>query len=65
MQIGPELFFGIGAIILAVVIAWAILRNRARNHGNDRLTEAATREEYRHPGSYDPEKFREGLKPKS
>jgi hypothetical protein len=65
MHIGPELFFGIGAIILAAVIAWAILRNRARNRGNDRLTEAATREEYRHPGSYDPKKFRQGLKPKS
>jgi hypothetical protein len=64
MNTGPEIFYGIGAVILAAVIVWAILRNRTRNHANDPITDAATREEYRHPDGYDPEKFRAGLKPR-
>jgi hypothetical protein len=64
MHIGPEIFFGIGAVILLAVIAWGVVRNRQRNRANDPITEAATREEYRHPNSYDEEKFKAQLHPK-
>ncbi len=60
----PELLYGVGTFILGAVIAWAILRNKYRNRTNDTVTEAATRAEYRHPNSYNPEKFRQELRPK-
>jgi hypothetical protein len=44
-----EIFYGIGALVLAAAIVWAILRNRARNRANDPLTEAATKADYDHP----------------
>jgi hypothetical protein len=59
-----EVFFGIGTLILAAALAWAILRNRRRNRANDPITDAATREEYKHPASYNPEKYRAELHPK-
>lgn len=59
-----ELFYGLGTFILGAAVAWAVIRNSQRNHANDAVTEAATREEYRHPNSYDPEKFRAQLQPK-
>ena len=55
----------IGAIILGLVLAWGIFRNRQRNRGNDRIGEAAARDQYQHPNSYDPEKYRAQLGPKS
>jgi hypothetical protein len=61
----PELLFGVGVLILGVAIAWALVRNKYRNRANDAITDAATREQYTHPNSYDPNKFRHGLGPKS
>jgi hypothetical protein len=61
----PELLFGAGTFILGVLVAWAILRNKYRNRANDLVTDAVVREEYRHPSSYNPEKFRRELGPKS
>lgn len=61
----PELLYGVGTFVLGVVIAWGILRNKYRNRTNDAVTDAATREEYRHPDTYDPEKFRRELGPKT
>jgi hypothetical protein len=56
--------FGLfGAIVLGAVMAYADFRNRKQNPRNVRIAEAATREEYRHPDSYNPETFRQGLKP--
>ena len=58
-----ELFYGIGAVILGVVLAWAVMRNRRRNRANDAVTQAATREAYENPNGYDPEKYRSKLGP--
>jgi hypothetical protein len=60
---GLELVFGLGALILGVVIAGGLIANRNRNLRNRKIGEAAAKEQYRHPSSYDPEKFRRGLKP--
>ena len=62
MPSGSGLAGLIGAIILGLVLAYAIFRNRSRNPRNEQIAEAATREEYRHPDSYDPQTFRRGLK---
>jgi hypothetical protein len=59
------LLLAIGAIILGLVLAWGIFRNRRRNRANDRIGDAAAREQYQHPNSYDPEKYRAQLGPKS
>ncbi|WP_293677503.1 hypothetical protein [uncultured Phenylobacterium sp.] len=48
-MISWEIVYGLGALVLAGGIVWAILRNRARNRANDPLTEAATRADYDHP----------------
>jgi hypothetical protein len=53
----------VGAIILGLVLAYSMVRNRARTPHNERIAEAATREQYRHPETYDPEQFRRGLRP--
>ena len=49
----PEIFYGIGAVVLLGVLAWGYLRNRGRNRANDPITEAATKAEYDHPDTYD------------
>lgn len=59
---GLEAFYGIGTLVLGAVIAYVLLKN-SRNPRNDRIGDAATREQYRHPETYEPEKFRAGLKP--
>jgi hypothetical protein len=38
MQIPPEIFYGIGVVVLAVGIAWGVLHNKHRNRANDRVT---------------------------
>jgi hypothetical protein len=48
-----ELGFGLGVLILALVLGWGLIRNKTRNKANDPLTEAATRREYDHPADYD------------
>jgi hypothetical protein len=48
-----EIFFGLGALVLAAAVLWAMRRNVTRNRANDRLTEQATHEEYAHPEAYD------------
>jgi hypothetical protein len=53
-----ELFFGLGALALAIVLAWGMLRNRQRNRANDPITEAATRREYDNPTAYGTEQER-------
>lgn len=48
----PEIFFGLGALVLLAVLVWGVNQYRTRNRANDPVTEAATREEYDHPDSY-------------
>lgn len=54
--------YGIGALLLAAAIGYALLGN-SRNSRNDRIGDAATREQYHHPETYQPAEFRAGLKP--
>ncbi len=60
---GMELVYGLGALLLGGAIAWAMMANKHRSARNERIGDAATREQYRHPDDYDPEKFRRGLIP--
>jgi len=53
----------IGAALLGLVLAYAIFRNRNRSGHNAAIGEAAAREQYQHPNSYDPQKFRGKLAP--
>lgn len=49
---GYELFYFLGAIVLLLAIGYGIFRDRTRNKRKDALTDAATREQYRHPERY-------------
>jgi hypothetical protein len=60
-----ELFYGVATFVLGAVLAWAVLRNKYRNRANDAVTDAATRAQYEHPESYNPEQFRRELGPKT
>jgi hypothetical protein len=59
----PEIFYGIGALVLLAALIWATLQYRARNRTNDPVTEEATRELFEKPGSYDKSKHDRDLKP--
>ena len=59
---GLEVVYGIGALLLAAAIGYALLR-KSRNPRNDQIGDAAVREQYRHPETYKAENFRAGLKP--
>jgi hypothetical protein len=50
-----EIFYGIGAVILGLGIAWAIFDSKRRNRANDPITEEATRKQYDQPSRYDDE----------
>jgi hypothetical protein len=58
------LLLAIGAIILGLVLAWAVMRYRQRNRANDIVGDIAAREQYRNPEGYNPETFRSQLGPK-
>jgi hypothetical protein len=47
------LIMWIGAFVLLLVIAGAVIYTRGRNRDNDRVTERATREAYKNPDHYD------------
>jgi hypothetical protein len=59
----PEIFYGIGALVLLAALIWATLQYRARNRANDPVTEEATRELFEKPDSYDKSKHDRDLKP--
>lgn len=60
-----ELLYGLGALFIALAIAYGLMRNRGRNKANDAITEQATLEEYQHPERYErtEEEFRERVRP--
>ncbi len=57
-----ETFFGLGILVLFVAIAYGVRMSRSRNRSNDKVTEAAVREQYKDPEHYDPAKFERELK---
>lgn len=61
----PELFWGIGVIVLGLAIAYGAWQYHTRNRANDKITEAATRESYKHPDLYAAERaeFQQQIKP--
>ena len=56
------LIYGIGALILIVVLYFGVKASRGRNRANDKITDAAVRAQYKEGDNYDPEKFRRQLK---
>jgi len=61
----PEIFYGLGALLLLAALVWGVTQYRRRNRANDPITERATRAEYNHPETYDREehKFRDQIRP--
>ncbi len=49
---GYELVFFIGALVLLAAIGYGLYRDKTRDKRKDAITEAATREQYRHPERY-------------
>jgi hypothetical protein len=47
-----EIFYFIGAIVLLAAIGYGLMRNIGRNKRVDPITDAATREQYKHPERY-------------
>jgi hypothetical protein len=45
-----EAFYAIGAVILALALAWGAFRYYTRNRANDAVTERATHALYEHGG---------------
>lgn len=47
MNSAPEVFYGIGAAILAIALIWGVIAYRTRNRSLDGVTECATRDLYK------------------
>lgn len=58
----PEYFYGLGALILVVVLYFGVQMNRRRNKANDPVRDAAVRAEYRDPDNYEAKPFENKLK---
>ena len=60
-----EWLYGVGALVLLIALVWGITQYKTRNKANDPLTEAATREEYDHPDTYEQEQdeFKKQVRP--
>jgi len=52
MNIPPEVLYGVGTIVILACLVWGVLRNRRRTPREKKLTEEATRAEYKHPETY-------------
>ncbi len=61
----PEVFYGLGALLLLAALVWGITQYKRRNRANAPITEEATRAEYNHPKTYqrEEESFRDRVKP--
>ena len=58
-----EMFYGIAALALVIALWYGTQAHRTRNRANDKITDAAVLAQRRDEENYDPEKFREKLKP--
>ena len=47
------IYYALGALLLGVIMAYAMIRNATRNKANDKITEAATRMQYKDPERYE------------
>jgi type VI protein secretion system component VasK len=52
-DMAPEILYGVGALILLVVLVWVVLRGRLRSKRAQAISEEATREQYEEPERYD------------
>ncbi|HKP80023.1 MAG TPA: hypothetical protein VJU34_12950 [Phenylobacterium sp.] len=61
----PEVFYGLGALLLLAALVWGITQYKRRNRANDAVSEQATRAEYDHPDTYEREEqaFRDKIRP--
>lgn len=57
-----ELLYGLGGLLLVAALYFGVRMNRTRNKANDKVIDAAVREQYRDPEGYDPKKFENKLK---
>ena len=48
----PEILYGIGALILVAVLAWAVFRSKLKSPKARAIQEEAVREEYTSPEKY-------------
>jgi hypothetical protein len=64
MAYAAGLILIVGPAILGLALAYGVFQNRKRSRREIRVGEAAAREEFLHPNSYDPQKFRDELRPK-
>ena len=60
-----EIWYGLGALVLVLVLAYATFQSRSSNRRNDPVTEAATKELYQNPDTYDAkrEELKQELEP--
>lgn len=60
-----EMLWLVGIVVLGLGLAWGSWRYHTRNKANDRITEEATRELYKHPETYDEtaEELKKQLRP--
>lgn len=59
----PEILYGLGALVLLAVLVWGVTQYKTRNKANDRVTEAATRDEYDRPAGYDEDRYKDQVRP--
>ncbi len=52
-MLSAGIFYGGGALVLGGVMAYGMYRNSTRNKANDKITEAATRMQYKDPERYE------------
>ena len=50
---GLEILYGIGTLLLLGGLVYGVYQWSHRNKANEAITEAATREEYKHPERYE------------
>jgi hypothetical protein len=53
MQFPGEIMYGVGAVLLLLGLIYGTFQYKTRNRRNDRITEEAVRERYKHPETYE------------
>ena len=49
----PEILYAVGALILLMVLSWAVTRSKLKSPKARALREEAAREEYEHPDQFE------------